>query len=103
MVNDLDYKDVKFPVSKRHYCKTEQKNNVSINVFCYENGLIYPVYVSSKKIDNCMDLLLIMCILKILTDSCAIRQKIMIKNTFANVVYNILVVKKSCKSIKKIT
>ena len=82
MVNDLDYKDIKFPVSKRHYCKTEQKNNVSTNVFCYENGLIYPVYVSSKKIDNCMDLLLIMCILKILTNLCAIRKKIMIKKHF---------------------
>ena len=35
-----------------------------------------------------------MCISKILTDLCAIKQKIKIKNTFSNVVYNILVVKK---------
>ena len=30
---------------------------------------------------------------KILTELCAIRQKIKIKNTFASIVYNILVVK----------
>ena len=28
MVNDLDYGDIKFPVSKRDYSKIEQKNNV---------------------------------------------------------------------------
>ena len=33
MVNDLDYVDIKFPVSKRDYCKTEQKNNICMNVF----------------------------------------------------------------------
>ena len=31
---------------------------------------------------------------KILTDLCAIKQKIKIKNIFTNVVYNVLVVKK---------
>ena len=39
---------------------------------------------------------------KILTDLSAIRQKIIIKNPFANIVYNVLVVKKSCKSRKKL-
>ena len=34
-----------------------------------------------------------MSMLKILTDLCAIRQKIKIENTFANFVYNVLVVK----------
>ena len=41
------------------YCKIEQKNNICINVFCYENELTYPVYVSNKKFEHCMDLLLI--------------------------------------------
>ena len=35
----------------------------------------------------------IMSILKVLTNLCVIRQKIKIKNTFADVVYNVLVVK----------
>ena len=43
-----------------------------------------------------------MCISKILTDLWAIKQKIKIKNIFANVVYNVLVVKTFCKNTKKI-
>ena len=34
--------------------KIEKKNNTCINVVCYENNLIYPVYVS-----NYMDLLMV--------------------------------------------
>ena len=40
----------------------------------------------------------IMSISKILTDSCAIRQRIKIKITSTGIVYNVLVVKKSCKA-----
>ena len=35
------------------------KNKVCINVFCYENKLIYPVYLSHQKYEYFMDLLLI--------------------------------------------
>ena len=35
MINDLNYEGIKFPVSKRDYCKFEKKN-ICINVFCYE-------------------------------------------------------------------
>ena len=49
MINDLDYGGIKFPVSKKDYCRIERQNNISINVFCYENGLTYPVYVSDQK------------------------------------------------------
>ena len=38
---------------------------------------------------------------KVLAGLYAIRQKIRIKNTFADIVYNGLVVEKSCKNIKK--
>ena len=37
----------------------KKKNSICINVFCYENDLIYPIYVSDQKIENCVDLLLI--------------------------------------------
>ena len=74
MVNDLDYKGIKIPVSKKDFGKIEKKN-ICINVFCYENNLVYPIYVSNEKSENCMDLLLIvdkishiMSISKILTD-----------------------------------
>ena len=59
MVNDLDYKNIKFPVSKKDYKKIEQENNICINVFCYENGLTYPVHISKQKFENHMDLLMI--------------------------------------------
>ena len=33
--------------------------NICINVFSHEDGLVYPVHVSDKKNEDCMDLLLI--------------------------------------------
>ena len=59
MINKLDNKRIKFPVSKKDYCKIERQNNVCINLFCYETGLTYPIYLSNEKLKDCMDLLLI--------------------------------------------
>ena len=59
MINDLHYEGIKFPVSEKDYCKIERQNNISINMFCYENGLTYPVYITDQKCGDCMDLLLI--------------------------------------------
>ena len=36
-----------------------QKNNICINVFCFDNKLTYPVYLSDQKFNDNMDLLLI--------------------------------------------
>ena len=46
-------------ISKKDYCKVERQNNICINLFCYESGLAYPVYVSDQMFHNSMDLLLI--------------------------------------------
>ena len=35
------------------------QNKTRINVFCYENKIIYPVYLSDQKFNDSMDLLLI--------------------------------------------
>ena len=59
MVNDLDHKDIEFRVSKTYYKTIEQKNNMCINVFCYENGLTYPINISKQNFKDYMDLLLI--------------------------------------------
>ena len=59
MVDDLDYEEIKFPVSKKDSAKIERQNNICNNVFCYENGLTYPVYVSNQKFGDSMGLLLI--------------------------------------------
>ena len=58
MVNDLDYEGIKFPVSKNDFTKIEKKN-ICINIFCYENEVTYPVYVSNEKFKMGIDLLLI--------------------------------------------
>ena len=52
MVNSLDYGDIEFPVSKKDYSKIETKNSICINVFGYENGLVYPAHVSNGKFEN---------------------------------------------------
>ena len=57
-INDLDYEGIKMPVSKQDFSRLEKKNNTCINVFCHENELAFPVYISDQKYENCMDLLL---------------------------------------------
>ena len=44
---------------KNYYSRVEKQNNIWINVFFYENGLIYLLYISGGKFSDCMDLLLI--------------------------------------------
>ena len=39
MANNLDYKDIKFPVSKKDYKKIEQKNNICIMYFVMKMSL----------------------------------------------------------------
>ena len=101
MINDLDYEGIKFPVSKKDYCRIERQNNICVNVFCHENGLTYPVYASDQKSGDSMNLLLISgenkshCVyIKDFSRFMCNKTKNKIKNIFANVVYNVLVVKK---------
>ena len=58
LVNDLNYNDVGFPGQEKDFSKIEKKNNICINVFCYEDKLTFPNYVSVQKFENSMDLLL---------------------------------------------
>ena len=58
-VNDLDYGGIKVPVQEKHFRKIETKNNIHINVYCYENRLTFQIYVSDQKFENFMDLLLV--------------------------------------------
>ena len=59
LVNDLEYKKIKFPASKEHFNRIDTKNNIYINVFCYENKLTFPMYISDQKFELSMDLLLL--------------------------------------------
>ena len=94
MINDLDYEGIKFPISKKDSSKIERQNNICINVFCYENRLTYPVYVSNQKFRDCMDLLLISdknkshyVYIKDFNKFMFNKTKNKKKNVFANVVY----------------
>ena len=58
-MGNLDYDGIEFPVRKEHFSKIEIKNNICINVFCYENKLTFPIYISDQTFKNSMDLLLI--------------------------------------------
>ena len=104
----INFKGIEFPVSKKYYRKIELKNYIFVNVFCYENGLTYLLHTSKQKFEDCMDLLLFndenkshyvyiyIYISKYLTNLCSIKQIAKTKNTFADIVYNVLVVKDFC-------
>ena len=58
IANTLDYSDIEFPISRDDYPKIEDRFNININVFAYDNS-VYPVYISNKSYDDHMDLLMI--------------------------------------------
>ena len=46
-------------MQEKDFNKIEVKNNICINVFGYENGLVFPIYVSDQKFEDSVDLLLL--------------------------------------------
>ena len=59
LANDLDYDGIKFPVDKEDFSKIETKSNICINLYCYENKLVFPIHISDQKFENSIDLLLV--------------------------------------------
>ena len=51
--------ELNFPCKKKDFNKIELKNNIRIGMFVYENGLIFPIYVSDQKFEDSMYLLLL--------------------------------------------
>ena len=105
----FDYDGIELPVQEKDFNKIEVKNNICINMFRYENGMVFPIYVSDQKFDGSIDLLLlidvishIMCTSKILKDLCLTKPKIKTKNSFIGVVFSVLIVKVCWENIKKI-
>ena len=43
----LNYDGTEFPVQEKDFKKIEVKNNICINVFGYENGLVFLIHVSN--------------------------------------------------------
>ena len=94
----LDYEDIQFPVSKKDFDKIEKKNNIWINVFCYENNLVYPASALDQKFENSTSLLTIAnenkshyVYIKDFNRFVCDKTKSE-KNMFASIVYNVLVV-----------
>ena len=48
LVSDLNYDGIEFPVSGKIFSKIETKKNIYINVFCDENKLTFPIYISDQ-------------------------------------------------------
>ena len=57
--NNLNYDGIKFPVQEKDLKKVEVQNNICVNVFCYENKLVFPVYISDQTFKSSIDLLLL--------------------------------------------
>ena len=57
--NLLNYDEIEFPVEEKDFEKIEVQNNICINVFCYENKMVFPIYVSDKRFKDSIDLLLL--------------------------------------------
>ena len=55
----LIIKTLNFLFEKTIIVRLKKKKNFCINVFCYENNLVYPVRISNQKVEDFLDLLLI--------------------------------------------
>ena len=59
LANDLDYDRVGFPLREKDFSKIETKISICINVFFYENKLVFPIYILNQNFKNSTDLLLV--------------------------------------------
>ena len=50
-------KELSFLCKEKDFSKVEVQNNICINVFGYENEIIFPIFISKQKFEDLMDLL----------------------------------------------
>ena len=55
----VNYDGIEFPVTIKQYNQIEKQNKINVNVFCYEEEQIFPLYISKEKFKDHMELLLI--------------------------------------------
>ena len=97
---NLNYSDIVFPLDINDYEKIEDRFQMQVNVFGYENK-VYPLYISKKSYNQTLNLLLITekdkshyVFIKDFNRLMFSKQKINTKNTFVCHVYKILLLKK---------
>ena len=49
LVNDINHDGASFPGREKDFSKIEEKDSIYINVYCYENNLNFPIYISDQK------------------------------------------------------
>ena len=59
LVSILNYDGIEFSVQGKDFNKIEVKNNICVNVFGYENRLVFPIYVSRQLFEDFIDLVLL--------------------------------------------
>ena len=59
IASNLNYEGIEFPVQEKDFKKIEVQNNICINVFGYENELVYPIFISKRTFKDSIDLLLL--------------------------------------------
>ena len=55
--SNLNYDEIEFPVQEKDFKKVEVQNNICVNVFSYENQLVFPIYISDQIFKDTIDLL----------------------------------------------
>ena len=58
IASTLDYRGIKFPLKARDYETVEERFNINLNIFGYENK-VFPLYVSKRSNEQALDALLL--------------------------------------------
>ena len=59
IASNLNYEGIEFPVQEKDFNKIEEHNSICINVFGYENELVYLIFISKQTFEDSLDLLLL--------------------------------------------
>ena len=58
VAENINYDGIGFPVQEKNFNNIEVKHNICINIFGYEDGLVFPIHVSDQTFLDSIDLLL---------------------------------------------
>ena len=59
LASNLNYDGIEFPVHEKDFSKIDVQNNICVNLFGYENELVFPIFISEQKFEYSMNLLLL--------------------------------------------
>ena len=59
IAEEFNYSGIEFSVQEKDFNKIGIKNYICINVFGYDNRLVFPIYISNQKFEDSVDFLLL--------------------------------------------